>query len=820
MEILGERPAWSMNDSEKLSRLDATVAELNRLKTYALHLVGDLDASGYAKDIGAGDTARFLSLRYRIDSVEARRDVRLARSLAKYEAVAAALPNPAAPFSESPTTDTPADPDEAGADAPADPDEATLAAEAAGADDAADTDAPVDSPADSEQADDADSNERTKRGRPMHPAQAAAIVSALEKLPDTVPVENLETAERQLVKLARTFTPKQLRDAANRIRNILDTDGPEPDENRAYQRESLTLKPADNGVKFGGYLANENAELFRTLIHSGAKPHKTIDGEPDPRARDKRQADALTTLLTTAATTTHTPNPATTPSTPTTPGNRRTPTTSGDGRATTTADNRSTPTTTGHCGVATTARNGNAATTADRSTTTGGNRSAPSSGNRGAPTDSDRDTATPIGERGAAMTAGATSPAPSTGNRSAPTDGDCDIATTTGDRGTATIAGKPVTAKRLSADRTTAGEIGNDHNSAGPVGQPTRSSTPTGASARTDATPETGDSNSMAGVSDRNTREAVPPWTEAETVGTRFDTASGQDASRHDTLDRYIPGHGPKAHLTITIDFHALRAATADAIGDTVFGGGLSAAAVRRIACDSQVLPVVLGSKSQPLDVGTTKRLITAPMRLALNARDRGCVVCGAPPIQCEAHHLIHWIDGGDTSVSNLVLLCKRHHIDLHAGHWHIRIADGVVHVSRPTWADPAPVEPGRYKPPTHSPADAPAIGHPWPHATTRHQDSTPEAARLAIWGDNTPPTAPEPRPVAPTPSTPGPKTPTPLHDRPRPTSHGPHPLSPSLPAAPARPRNRHGLSQPQQHSPPPHAQLPGKQLTQVDQVG
>ena len=83
MEILGERPAWSMTDSEKLSRLDAAVAEISRLKTYYLHLVGDLDASGYAKDIGAGDTARFLSTRYRIDPAEARRDVRLARALSQ-----------------------------------------------------------------------------------------------------------------------------------------------------------------------------------------------------------------------------------------------------------------------------------------------------------------------------------------------------------------------------------------------------------------------------------------------------------------------------------------------------------------------------------------------------------------------------------------------------------------------------------------------------------------------------------------------------------------------------------------------------------------
>src|SRR5215216_6017265 len=98
MEILGERPAWSLNDAEKVSRLDATIAVINSMKTYYLQLVADLDASGHAKDIGAGDTARFLSQRYLIDPVEARRDLRIATALPKYAAVSDALPDPANPF--------------------------------------------------------------------------------------------------------------------------------------------------------------------------------------------------------------------------------------------------------------------------------------------------------------------------------------------------------------------------------------------------------------------------------------------------------------------------------------------------------------------------------------------------------------------------------------------------------------------------------------------------------------------------------------------------------------------------------------------------
>ena len=140
-------------------------------------------------------------------------------------------------------------------------------------------------------------------------------MTALEKVPDTVPVEDLDVAERELVGLARHLSPAELRKAGQRVRDVLDTDGPEPDEHQAYARESLTLIGADRGVKFRGYLANENAELLRSLIHAGARPHRTLTGDLDPRPRDKRQADALTTALTLAATAydTATTPPATTP---------------------------------------------------------------------------------------------------------------------------------------------------------------------------------------------------------------------------------------------------------------------------------------------------------------------------------------------------------------------------------------------------------------------------------------------------------------------------------------------------------------------------
>ncbi|WP_238177033.1 HNH endonuclease [Kribbella sp. VKM Ac-2566] len=122
-----------------------------------------------------------------------------------------------------------------------------------------------------------------------------------------------------------------------------------------------------------------------------------------------------------------------------------------------------------------------------------------------------------------------------------------------------------------------------------------------------------------------------------------------------------------------------------------MYGDGLSAATVRRLACDARIIPLVLGTNSEPLDVGRSERLVTRAMRRALNARDQGCVICGVPPIMCDAHHLRSWIDGGETKTSNLVLLCRRHHVDLHHGQWSVTITDCLVEVARPSWAEPSP---------------------------------------------------------------------------------------------------------------------------------
>ena len=430
MELLDERPVWSMSGAEMLAGLDELHVLATRVEFRRLELLAGLHANGYAKEVGARDTAHLISIRHRLDPVDVRRDLKLATALPKYPAVQAALTD-GFQFDEI-VSDK--DPDVPGAD------DTDAVGDATGT--------PVGAAANA-------------AGRVvLNPGQAHAIVSALEKVPASamVPAENLQVAEEEMVKAAAVFSPRDLRQLGSEVRGRLDTDGPAPDPDDALAREDLWLKKVDDGVKFGGYLASENAELLATLIFAGAKPHKTPDGERDPRGRGKRQADALTAILHTAA-------------------------------------------------------------------------------------------------------------------------------------------------------------------------------------------------------------------------------AAGTAVPSH--------GGGIKPHITVTIDLKDLENSTGT--GHLVHGDRLSAAAVRRLACDAGVIPLVLGSESEPLDVGVEHRYVTQAIRQALNARDKGCIICGVPPAMTEAHHVVHWADGGSTSLNNLVLLCKREHIAVHQGHWTIHISNGHPVVTRPPWADPTP---------------------------------------------------------------------------------------------------------------------------------
>jgi hypothetical protein len=90
----------------------------------------------------------------------------------------------------------------------------------------------------------------------------------------------------------------------------------------------------------------------------------------------------------------------------------------------------------------------------------------------------------------------------------------------------------------------------------------------------------------------------------------------------------------------------------------------------RRLACDASIIPIVLGGDSEPLDVGRQSRVVPVGLRRALNLRDGGCrfAGCDRPASWCDAHHIRHWADGGDTSLDNMILLCGHHHTLVHEG--------------------------------------------------------------------------------------------------------------------------------------------------------
>ncbi|SRR5712692_1112079 len=152
--------------------------------------------------------------------------------------------------------------------------------------------------------------------------------------------------------------------------------------------------------------------------------------------------------------------------------------------------------------------------------------------------------------------------------------------------------------------------------------------------------------------------------------------ADGLVEMAHDALDRgSLPRRGGvRPHLQVTATLETLRRECGVPAGDLEFSLPISAAAVERLACDCAVTRVLLSADSQVIDVGRTTRKIPPAIRRGLNVRDRGCrwPGCDRPVAWTSGHHLRHWTRGGPTDLSNLVLLCHRHHWLVHEGKWQI----------------------------------------------------------------------------------------------------------------------------------------------------
>ncbi|WP_344363801.1 DUF222 domain-containing protein, partial [Arthrobacter humicola] len=126
--------------------------------------------------------------------------------------------------------------------------------------------------------------------------------------------------------------------------------------------------------------------------------------------------------------------------------------------------------------------------------------------------------------------------------------------------------------------------------------------------------------------------------------------------------------------------------------GALLFTGPVTASTVRKIACDADIIPVLLGGEGRILDIGRASRLFPPHLRKALIARDLGCAFpgCAIPAPWCEAHHITYWSRGGTTGTENGALLCSHHHHLIHKEAWTIRVRTGVPWFIPPPHIDPA----------------------------------------------------------------------------------------------------------------------------------
>ena len=107
----------------------------------------------------------------------------------------------------------------------------------------------------------------------------------------------------------------------------------------------------------------------------------------------------------------------------------------------------------------------------------------------------------------------------------------------------------------------------------------------------------------------------------------------------------------------------------------------------RRLACNADIIPVVLGGDSVPLDLGRAQRFANTDQRRALRAIHRTCAFdgCDTPFDKCEIHHITPWKHGGETNLADMAPICPGHHHNIHEGGWTLTIApDRTITIRRP----------------------------------------------------------------------------------------------------------------------------------------
>jgi hypothetical protein len=146
---------------------------------------------------------------------------------------------------------------------------------------------------------------------------------------------------------------------------------------------------------------------------------------------------------------------------------------------------------------------------------------------------------------------------------------------------------------------------------------------------------------------------------------------------------------GTPATVIVTIALDDLLAKMGH--GSTSDGTLISTAHLLRLANQAEIVPTVLAKSGAVLDLGRSRRIASRTQTIALIARDGGCSFpgCDHPPEWCERHHIVEWVNGGETNLDNLTLLCRYHHHNFASRGWTCRMnSDRLPEWIPPSWVD------------------------------------------------------------------------------------------------------------------------------------
>jgi 5-methylcytosine-specific restriction endonuclease McrA len=155
------------------------------------------------------------------------------------------------------------------------------------------------------------------------------------------------------------------------------------------------------------------------------------------------------------------------------------------------------------------------------------------------------------------------------------------------------------------------------------------------------------------------------------------------ESALHHGLDPGAPGE--RYQVVVHVDAPAL--ADPEQPGQSVLedGARVSAQTSQRLACDASRVVMRHDPEGRVVEIGARTRTIPPALRRALHHRDRGCRFPGCGVRVGQGHHIHHWAQGGPTTLSNLALLCRRHHRAVHEEGYHVaRGPDGALRFRRP----------------------------------------------------------------------------------------------------------------------------------------